>query len=239
MLAASWRPVPGRPDAPGVLLLHGFSRERRDFEGHAEEWTERGFSTLALDLRGHGESTRKAGSSAPVRPSPRLLADPQGFPRDVEAACRWLRERAARVGVVGLSVGANLAAIASAARWTDAAVLISANDERLASLAGPRSAAARGALVIAALKDPGREAAAKRLVESALEPRRLLLYPGAEHGIALWLSKGDVREAAYQWLADRLGAVPAATPMPTVDVLPEVLPAMTPTPMPTAPPAPS
>ena len=55
-LVATWKPSPAGSSAPAVLLLHAFSRERREVAGLADELAARGFSTLALDLRGHGES---------------------------------------------------------------------------------------------------------------------------------------------------------------------------------------
>ena len=58
-LAATFRPVDGREKAPGVLLIHDFSRERREWEPFAAELHDLGFATLSLDLRAHGESTKK------------------------------------------------------------------------------------------------------------------------------------------------------------------------------------
>ncbi len=146
-LAASWRPVPDHPGAPAVLLLHDFSRERRDWDALAPEFSARGLATLAIDLRAHGESTRKNGAALVI--SPRQMSDPNGFPRDVEAACQWLKKRAKTTGILGLSLGGNLAVLASAEGLADAIVVVSSNAERLPPLAGGRTAKARGALFIA------------------------------------------------------------------------------------------
>ena len=102
-LAASWRPVSGNEKAPAVLLIHDFSRERRELEPLAEKLGAAGFATLAIDLRAHGESTKKNGQPIPI--SPRLLKDPNGFPRDVEAAAAWLKARAPKTAALGFSVG--------------------------------------------------------------------------------------------------------------------------------------
>ena len=62
-LAASWRPVEGNAKAPGVLLIHDFSRERRELEPLAQRSSaSAGFATLSIDLRAHGESTKKNGA---------------------------------------------------------------------------------------------------------------------------------------------------------------------------------
>lgn len=223
-LAASWRPVGERPTAPAVLLLHDFSRERRDWEALAPEFTSRGLATLAIDLRSHGESTKRNGKPIPI--SPRQMSDPAGFPRDVEAACRWLRERAPRVGVVGLSLGGSLAVLASAGGLVEAAVVISTNADRIAALAGGRPAAARGALFIASEQAPQRAESARILLAAAAEPKKLLLVPGAAHNFVLFSEHPEAKAAMFDWLVSRLGA----TPLPTMG-------APTPVPSPVPPPA--
>ncbi|MFI5180173.1 MAG: alpha/beta hydrolase [Thermoanaerobaculia bacterium] len=214
-LAASWRPVTQRPDAPAVLLLHDFSRERRDWEPLAPEFTERGLATLAIDLRAHGESTKKNGKPLPI--SPRQMNDPNGFPRDVEAACRWLRERAPKLGAVGLSLGGSLTVLASAAGLVDTAVVVSTNADRVSSLAGGRPTAARGALFIASEQAPQRADSARALYASASEPKKLLLVPGAAHNLVLFAEHPEAKAAMFDWLAARLGAtrLPVPTPIPS------------------------
>lgn len=211
-LAASWRPLPGVEGAPAVLLVHDFSRERREWDALVPDLTDRGFSTLAIDLRAHGESTRRNGQPVPLSPS--LLRDPNGFPRDVEAACAWLQIRASRVAVVGLSVGGQLAVLATASGWADAGVAISANLDRLFELAGPRPSAGRNLLVLAAEKDPGREASAQKLLAAATGEKKMTLYPGSAHSFGLFVEHPDALETAIAWLTARLEANPLIPPTP-------------------------
>jgi alpha-beta hydrolase superfamily lysophospholipase len=211
-LAASWRPVPDRPEAPAVLLLHDFSRERRDWDALAPEFTAHGLATLAIDLRAHGESTRKNGVALVI--SPRQMSDPNGFPRDVEAACRWLKQRARTTGIVGLSLGGNLAVLASAEGLADAAVVVSSNAQRLPPLAGGRPTAARGALFIAAEQAPQRAESARALFAAAAEPKKLLLVPGSAHNLVLFAEHPEAKAAMFDWLAARLGATPPPVPAP-------------------------
>ncbi|MDL1949599.1 hypothetical protein FBQ97_07275 [Acidobacteria bacterium ACD] len=217
-LAGTFRPSPAGQGAPAVLLLHDFSRERREWADLLPAWAEKGLAALAIDLRGHGESTRRAVGGS-VKLVPRLLSDPNGFPRDVEAACAWLRARAPRVGVVGLSAGGNLAVLAAARGWADAAVAVSANAEKLADLSGGTLPEPRSTLLVAAVEDPGREASARALDAAGREPKRLVLVPGAAHNLAVFEQHPDTRAAALDWIAERLGAVPppAAEPAPGAD----------------------
>jgi len=226
-LVATWKPAASGSSAPAVLLLHAFSRERPDVAGVAEAFSARGFATLAVDLRGHGESTRKGGARVSLGAS--LQTSPNAFPRDVEAACAWLRARAPRVGVVGFSLSGNLAALATATGWAEAGVAVSANAERLPALAGTRPSKPRGLLVLAAEKDPGRADSARALDAAGSEPKALSLYPGTAHAVELFRSEPAAQAAALDWLVARLGPVP---PPPTPTPTPPPTPAPTPEPAP-------
>ena len=208
--AASSSAAQGAPVAPAVLLLHDFSRERREWEVLSHDLLVHGLASLAIDLRGHGESTRGGGGEA-VRLSPRLLRDPNGFPRDVKAALSWLHQRSPAVGVLGLSTGANLAILATANGWAEAAVAVSANSDSLQGLAGPLSFTPKGTLFLASVLDPGREASARKLLAVCQEPKKLLLFPGAAHNMTLLAENLEARRVAFEWLAARLGAVSPTT----------------------------
>jgi alpha-beta hydrolase superfamily lysophospholipase len=229
-LVATWRPSPAGSSAPAVLLLHAFSRERREVAELADELATRGFSTLALDLRGHGESVWKAGARIGVSPS--LQTAPNGFPRDVEAACAWLRPRASRLGVFGLSLSGNLAALATAAGWAEAAVAVSPNADRFEKLAGTRPRSPQGLLVLASERDPGRADSARTLDALGRPPKSVSLYPGAAHALALLQGEPTAKAIVFGWLEARLGpAVPLPSPVATIPV-PEPVPAPAPASMP-------
>lgn len=214
-LVASWRPAPSGPSAPAILLLHAFSRDRRELAEIAEELGARGFATLALDLRGHGDSVRRG--SAVVGLSPSLQTSPNGFPRDVEAACAWLRQRAPRIGVVGFSLSGNLAALATASGWAEAGVAVSAHAERFRALAGDRPAAPRGLLVLASERDPGRAESARALDAAGRDPKSVLVYPGTAHALDLLRGEPAAKTAALVWLDERLGP-PPPLPAPVATV---------------------
>ncbi len=57
---------PAAENAPGVLLVHGSGRDRSVWQLFARQLMEQGFATLAIDLRGYGESGGKSGAAATV-----------------------------------------------------------------------------------------------------------------------------------------------------------------------------
>jgi pimeloyl-ACP methyl ester carboxylesterase len=97
-LAAMYYPPIVRP-APGVLLLHMLGGSKADWDTFAKELQKQGYAALALDLRGHGDSAKPT--------------DWTKAPDDVLAAYQVLSARPEvdrfRTGIVGASIGSNLA----------------------------------------------------------------------------------------------------------------------------------
>ena len=94
-----------------LILLHGVAAGRGEWTPLAEALRKEGYGALALDFRGHGQS---GGPSYTTFATNESWAALEG---DVRAAARYLARRgvpAKRVGLVGASVGANLAVKAAA-----------------------------------------------------------------------------------------------------------------------------
>lgn len=103
----------GKGKAPVVILAHQFRSDRSGWAPLAERLAARGIGTLALDLRGHGASTSKAGAEVAVSTDFMTSAKAVGFdkiPADLAQAAAWLRKQPGvdgrRVGLAGSSVGA-------------------------------------------------------------------------------------------------------------------------------------
>ena len=117
-IAGWWIPLEGNPNAPVVIVVHGYTACRRD------GWVllaagmlhRHGFAVLTIDLRNHGDSGRTGGRhTGGVRES-----------SDVLGAWDWLvTERgrpAASIGLFGISLGAASVVIAAGAEPRVAAV---------------------------------------------------------------------------------------------------------------------
>ena len=104
-----------QPHAPAVLLLHSIFRDHTVWTDFATLLQHNGIAALAIDLRGHGESTRKLTSEGPVKINPRDLTsrDYQDMLLDVEVAIDWLQAQPEidnkHIALIGESVGANVA----------------------------------------------------------------------------------------------------------------------------------
>lgn len=93
---------------PAVLLLHMMPATRESWREFAPKLVARGFSVLAIDLRGHGESV--SGPTGAIDYRKFSDSEHKASLLDVDAAVRWLEEQGGSpVALVGASIGANLA----------------------------------------------------------------------------------------------------------------------------------
>lgn len=104
-IAYNWYPV----DNPRgySLLIHMMPATKESWKGFAEEMAKEGYESLAIDLRGHGES--EGGPSGYQKFSDE---EHQKSILDVEAAIGYLKELGAdwdKIAIIGASIGANLA----------------------------------------------------------------------------------------------------------------------------------
>lgn len=103
-----------------VILAHQFQSDRAGWAPLAEQLQKHGIATLALDLRGHGQSTDHNGASLTVGEDFKDSAKRVGFdqiPHDLELVAAWLRRQPGidgrRLGLAGSSVGALSALLAA------------------------------------------------------------------------------------------------------------------------------
>ena len=105
-ISGDWRIVPDGNKA--ALLIHGRGSSHVGWESVREALEERGWSTLAIDLRGHGES-----EGPPPDKSRRFdrFDDYHSMLFDVSAAMDFLKKEVSggKFAIIGSSIGANLA----------------------------------------------------------------------------------------------------------------------------------
>jgi pimeloyl-ACP methyl ester carboxylesterase len=199
--------VPSRNGA-AVALLHGTGSNRNGVADHARLLARHGYGVLLFDLHGHGDSDGRS-TSIPAR-----------FQADADAALAFLRDRedvrAGRIGVVGVSLGGEIALDAAARRpgWR-AVVLEGVQGGSPADLAAsrpdPASAVALTALhgVGRLLGGPGPSGSNPELIER-IAPRPLLLLSSGSSTEARANAAYDRRGGAATWHWNLPGAPHAA-----------------------------
>jgi pimeloyl-ACP methyl ester carboxylesterase len=195
LLAATWYDTVFRP-APAVIMVPMYRRTRRDWETLARRFAAEGIGALAIDLRGHGDSSGSL--SDPERGLSSLVAD-------VEAARRYLATRRdvqqGRVGVLGASLGGSLAVHAAAGDPSIAslALLSPSSDYRGLRIETPLRKLARPVLLVASDDDPYAHRSARELQETAGGVRELLVLSQAGHGTAMIVRAPDLARSLVDW----------------------------------------
>ncbi|HET6330542.1 MAG TPA: alpha/beta fold hydrolase [Holophagaceae bacterium] len=218
-------PATGPKRHPVVIFAPQFHQTRDSFAPLVERLNARGIATLALDLRGHGESTDKGGSTVAITDDFMASAKAVGFdkiPSDLAQAAAWVRKHhgidGRRVGLAGASVGAFSALMASRQVRPQAVLALSPagneafGDKPLDTLKGDVTRGGGANLVFAAADD--KETAANATALATMPGVSVLLYPGSDHGSAFLKDHAETMAVFFgEYLLYRQAfnrAVPAA-----------------------------
>lgn len=195
-----------------VILLHSFSTARQSWAAFQRTLAQRGLASLAIDLRGHGESTQ--GPDGSVLDYKKFVEDDHlSSMEDVRAAYEWIRNRGierSRIAVVGASVGANLALrFLSEEPQMPAAALLSPgeNFHGVETLdVAERIIPEQGVWLAASSGDDEESAKAVTLLEPLLEIQHKSVerLQGAGHGTKLFDADAALMGKLADWLRDRV-----------------------------------
>ncbi len=215
-ISAAYYAPPGKKPAPGVVLVHMYSRSRSDWSGFAEELQKSGHAVFALDLRGHGKSTKRKGDELDWRAfqEPEWLAAVADIRGAIDHLAKKKEVDAKRVFVIGASVGANLTLRCAAAeekgKETVRGVALLSPGENYCGVASMDALERYGSrrLFLAASEDDAETCAdTKRLAERAQDPaKQVKIYPRAGHGTEMFgreEPKGDLAASLKAWLAEK------------------------------------
>lgn len=198
-LAATWYEPSSRP-GPAVILVHMLHRSRRDWDPLAHRLSSEGIGALAVDLRGHGES-----SGSPVTATGTDGSPYSSMVLDIKAARRYLAARPdvqpPRIGVLGASIGANLAALAASgdSGIASLALLSPSLDYRGLRIEQALRKVTRPVLLVASDDDPYAARSSRDLQKAGGGVRELLVVGHAGHGTAMLSRDADLARAVVEW----------------------------------------
>lgn len=224
-LVATYYPVPTN-SAPAVILLHGYTKNRQEWSDFALLLQRAGLAALALDLRGHGDSTRQVtATGVEILDARNLLpSDFAAMTLDVDAAFNWLTDQpginAHRIAVAGSSVSANVALRYAQFNDEVAALLLLSpgltyrglRTDNVMNRIGPRPLR-----IAVSVGDAYSYESSKRLIEirhetyPATKPEEELLECGGPlHGVTMFTGIKKLAPALADWLQHALLAAPPA-----------------------------
>lgn len=174
------------PSPPGLLLVHGRGTERGEWTGFARDAQREGYMSLAIDLRGHGESAMQ--DARRVTYQSFLEEEWADAVFDVDAAFTALLEQGAdpaNIAIIGTDLGATLALRHGAKNDAiQAAVLLSPglDHEGMKLLDALESFAPRPLLVVTTENDAYASMSAREIIDAAPASAELREYYGSAHG---------------------------------------------------------
>lgn len=182
---------------PGVLLLHMYGHTKEDWDGVARQMQGAGMVCLAIDLRGHGET---GGTE-----------DWDLAKEDAHLAFDWLVSEGGadpnHSGVVGASIGANLALWLGAEESQVAAIaLLSPGFEYFrVRIEGLIARLGLRPIFLAASEEDAYSADTVRdLAEAAAGQVDLVIYQDAGHGTGMFDSAPDLADRLLAFLETHL-----------------------------------
>jgi len=208
-IVGDWQPVPSLRGA--IILVHMMPETRKSWGNMQRALTKRGIASLAIDLRGHGESLE--GSEGEILDYKRFTDEEhESYALDALAALDWLRGRdltVDRVFIAGASIGANVALqlLAEEPRMPGA-ILFSAgrNYHGLQALVDAQDLLPHQALMLVAAQDDAQPFEdTKALYEEApVEDKTFLPYKIAGHGTAILNADSGLGDKIAEWAQIRL-----------------------------------
>lgn len=188
-----------------VLLLHMMPATRASWVAFANALTAAGFSVLAIDLRGHGESTKGPGDTV-LDYQEFQDADHQASIADVEGAIAFLKKekKMKDVAMCGASIGANLALTYAAVHPEIRSVILlspglvyrGVDTGSVAELITPD----QRVFLLASEDDEYSAASAKELHEKLTSKKKIELFSDAGHGTTMIERKPEFMPALVEWL---------------------------------------
>ena len=112
-IVGDYYPAAAPGSTPTVILLHMYRSDRSAWRPLVPKLHDAGFAVLAIDLRGHGESTQPSSMQLRRRVEQRDTTVFRDMHKDIAAAYVWLAEKPnvdlSQWGLVGASVGCSVA----------------------------------------------------------------------------------------------------------------------------------
>lgn len=210
-LHGNWRASGKGCVYPAALLLHRAAGSRAEYDTLAMALTERGVASLALDLRGHGDSTNLGRFEEPYADN---LHINEGAYRDIMAAFKLLAGRddvdPARLAIAGASYSGEAVAVAAReGAVANSYVMLSPGNFSEESVAAIEGLGANWLFVRTEEESPVSKQYIDEIfdeLEDITPSAERLVYPGAGHATRILEAHPQSVTDIADWIADKLSA---------------------------------
>ncbi|MDD5473314.1 MAG: alpha/beta fold hydrolase [Candidatus Methanoperedens sp.] len=199
---------PQKEHSPAFLLLHMMPSTKESWNAFASHLQKQGFAVLAIDLRGHGESTDKNGKKIDYKEF--KDAEHRGSMNDIASAKDFLAKQKdidiSRIAIAGASIGANLALRqASVDNDVSLLLLLSAGiDYRGIQALRLAAMCSCPVYILASEGDTYAAESSRKLYDTFPCDKRLNVIKGKSHGTDMFLSEPELIDELLVWVVKRL-----------------------------------
>ena len=197
LIGTFYAPVDVETPWPGVILLHMLWSERSVWDEYAIELASNGFAVFALDMRGHGETGGEVNWDL-AKEDIQLVWDTLASNPNIEAG---------RMGIVGASIGANMALVSGADEPNTRTVVLLSPGLSYAGVETSDAMVAYGerpVFIAASQEDTYSANSSEKLHELAIGESRLDMYQDAGHGTFMLENQPELGGEIIDWLQEHL-----------------------------------
>lgn len=188
------------PNNTVILLIHQLRKDKSIWGSLVQKLAASGFSSLAIDLRGHGQSGGGSWEDFSEEQFKAMIDD-------VEAAGKYMREKfpTANLALIGSSIGANLAFNYAAKNNASAVVLLSPGLDYKGVTTEEAAGGFSKPLFLAASSDDANPAidTVQRISQIATTPQaqlQLVTFDDAGHGVNMFTKHPELMDQIILWL---------------------------------------
>ncbi|MDX1436144.1 MAG: alpha/beta fold hydrolase, partial [Anaerolineales bacterium] len=177
---------------PGVLLLHMLGGGKGEWEEPATRLAEAGYAVLAIDMRGHGETNDNINWTDAGTDHQQAINYLAGL-GDVDPD---------RIGIMGGSIGANMALRAGATREGIRTVVLLSPGLDYAGVTTESALSTYGdrpIMIVASSEDTYAAESSETLADQAQGEVNLVMYDGAGHGTRMFPREEGLITSIIEW----------------------------------------
>jgi pimeloyl-ACP methyl ester carboxylesterase len=197
LIGTFYAPVDFEPPWQGVILLHMLWSDRTTWDEYALQLANAGFAVFALDMRGHGETGGEVDWDLAAVDLQQVWDNLAARP-DIDPD---------RMGIVGASIGANMALVGVANEPDARTVILLSPGLSYAGVETKDAMVAFGerpVFIAASQEDTYAADSSRKLHETAVGEARLEMYQDAGHGTFMLENEPELGGQIIEWLQENL-----------------------------------
>ncbi len=193
---------PDAKNGAGIVLIHQGGSNRGEWVFMHEALLNAGYVILSYDVRGMGNAPKMSAEGKEIE---NIYNAPNQATLDLEAAIERIimvdGVDKSRVGILGASIGGNLAAVGSAQMNIKSAVSISGKTEAVQNLAGDNDIRMNGVYYISSMESDGARAKwAEEMFNLTDGEREIAITPDESgHGVTILLDRPFLQDQIMNW----------------------------------------